>query len=151
MKTEIRKAVGAIIKWKNHPGYVAMVKKVKNEWINKGPIPPEWGIPSGGLEEGEEPEKGLWRELSEEVGNANMRVVQVLPFTMDFRMPPNDLWDRQVTTLFLVEYDGDGSDLKPTTDEIAEAVMMPLDDAKSIVKYPDTAGILEEARKFLLE
>ena len=148
MQNNVRMAVGAIIGWKNHEGHVILVKKVKTEDLGKADIPPEWDIPKGGMKPGEGAEEALWRELHEEVGGAHFKLLRRLPFSMDFALPPNSAWERQKTTLFLVEYDGDVGDLKPNSDEIAEAKLVRIEEAKHLVRYETTVHAIEEAKQF---
>ena len=87
-----RMAVGALIGWKDNPGHVVLVKKIKTEDIGIADIAPEWDIPKGGKKARESDEAALWRELQEEVGSRNFKLVQRLPFKMSFRLPRGSGW-----------------------------------------------------------
>ncbi len=95
---KVRRAVGAIIGWRDNPGHVILVKKVKTEDIAKADIEPEWDIPKGGLKGGEKAEQGIWRELTEEVGSTEFALIRKLPFRITFDFPPGSKWDRQKLT-----------------------------------------------------
>ncbi len=144
---KVRKAVGAIIGWRDNPGHVILVKKVKIEDIAKADIEPEWDIPKGGLKDGEAAEQGVWRELAEEVGSTGFVLVRKLPFRIAFDFPSGSRWDRQETALFYLEYSGPSRAFQPETDEIAEARWFPLKEAKRIARYDATIKALEDAEE----
>lgn len=148
MQIKTRKAVGAIIGWKDHPGHIILVQKVKTEDIGKADIVPEWDIPKGGMKISESKEETLRRELNEEVGAAKFSVVRELPFGMSYDLPSNGRWRRQDTALFLVEYEGDGKDLRPNTGEIREARMVRINEAKKLVRYDATIAAISKAANF---
>lgn len=141
----IRKAVGAIISWKDNPGHILLVKKVKAEDIHKGDIEPEWDIPKGGIADGERPDGALWRELGEEVGSKKFMLVAELPFRMDFEFPRGSRWERQETVLFCLEYEGMKAAFTPSTDEIAEAKMIEISEARNLLRYDTTIKAMDQA------
>jgi ADP-ribose pyrophosphatase YjhB (NUDIX family) len=145
-----RRAVGAIIGWREHPGNVLLVKKVKTEDIARADINPEWDIPKGGLKDDERDDKGLWRELTEEVGSTEFTLVRKLPFGMNFKFPKGAKWGRQETSLFYLEYSGPSIKFKPKTDEIEEARWFPLSEAKRIVRYATTVKAIEKVERLRL-
>lgn len=142
---KVRNAVGAIIVWKEHPGSVLLVKKVKTEDTLRADIDPEWDIPKGGLNDGEKADQGIWRELAEEVGSTEFALIRKLPFRISFNFPPGSRWDSQETDLFYLEYSGPSRTFKPMTDEIAEARWFPLKEAKRIARYDTTVKAIEDA------
>ncbi|MCR0980935.1 RNA pyrophosphohydrolase [Roseomonas populi] len=46
-----------------------------------------WQMPQGGLDEGEDPEVAVLRELSEEIGTRNARVMGRMPEWLDYDLP----------------------------------------------------------------
>jgi putative (di)nucleoside polyphosphate hydrolase len=146
-KTNVRRAVGAIIGWKDHPGQIVLVKKIKTEDIGKADIPPEWDIPKGGIKPGEGLDKALWRELREEVGCEDFKLVKQLPFRMDFQLPQGLRWTRQETTLFLLEYQGLNRNFSPQTTEIEEARFFSVEEMRKFVRYETTIKAVEEAQR----
>jgi putative (di)nucleoside polyphosphate hydrolase len=124
-----------------------LVKKVKTEDIAKMDVPPEWDIPKGGVKDKEGDEEALWRELREEVGSDDFRLVRKLPFRMDFPLPSGSRWEKQETTLFFLEYEGTHRKFKPQTEEIAEAKLVPLGEIRELVRYETTLEAIEETKK----
>jgi putative (di)nucleoside polyphosphate hydrolase len=53
-------------------------------------VPGAWQLPQGGLEKGEEPETGLWREVQEETGlhPEHLRLVTALDAPLAYELPP---------------------------------------------------------------
>ena len=50
-----------------------------------------WQFPQGGLEPGEKPEEGLWRELEEEVGTRDALLLRQAPQPIRYAFPPEIL------------------------------------------------------------
>lgn len=69
-----------------------------------------WQIPQGGIEDGEEIEQAMFRELVEEIGTAQVSVIGKLASTLKYDWPP-ELYSRgfhgQEQTYFLVRADTD--------------------------------------------
>jgi len=118
----IRKAVGVIVE---KGGKFLLVHKVKMMDSKKGPekIAGEWGFSIGGVKPGEiDLSKALLRELKEETGSDKYKIVREFKEKMCFTFPPliqKKLgFEKQETTMFLVEYLGDCSDIAPQDEEI---------------------------------
>lgn len=59
---------------------------------------PAWQMPQGGIDEGEEPTHAALRELSEEIGTANVEVIYEAPEWIYYALPQNlqeKLWQGQ--------------------------------------------------------
>jgi nucleoside triphosphatase len=65
--------IGAVGIIKNSTGEVLLCKMPNN----RGVYPGQWAIPGGGIDEGEEMEEALVREMKEEVG---LEIAQIEPF-----------------------------------------------------------------------
>jgi putative (di)nucleoside polyphosphate hydrolase len=52
--------------------------------------PGSWQFPQGGIEDGEDPEAALWRELGEEtgLGPTELEIVHVVPEWLGYELPP---------------------------------------------------------------
>ena len=125
----MRKAVGAVVVCK---GYLLLVRKVLLSHALPGPlpIPPEWGIPRGGVQEGDASlEAALMRELAEETGSDAYRIIRRLPrpLVQHFdRAPYTALPFRgQETAVYLAEYLGNPGGLAPQDAEIDRVLFVP--------------------------
>jgi len=81
-----------------------------------------WHMPQGGLEEGEGPREGAFRELQEETGTTRATILAEHPEWLEYFVPPKwrppqweDKYDGQIQKWFCMRYDGDGSDLDLNT------------------------------------
>ena len=117
----IRRAVGAIIFQQDE---VLLVQKVKrSESTSKvESFHPEWDFPKGGVKDDEPLHKAVLRELYEETGSTAYEILAELNdkicFSFDSHFTTLTGYTEQVTTMFIVKYIGDRSDLKPLDKEI---------------------------------
>jgi len=117
----IRRAVGAIIFQQDE---VLLVQKVKrSESTSKlESFHPEWDFPKGGVKDGEPLHKAILRELFEETGSTAYEILTELNdkicFSFDAHFTSLTGYTEQVTTMFIVKYIGDRSDLKSLDEEI---------------------------------
>jgi putative (di)nucleoside polyphosphate hydrolase len=116
MKT-YRKAVGAVI-FKDDK--FLLVQKIR---AGKYAIRPRWDFSKGGIDKKDKDmKKALFRELYEETGSRKYKIIK------QFKDKTKIIWTKlyqkrlgfagQETTMFLVEYVGNGKDLKPDKYEI---------------------------------
>lgn len=141
----IRQAVGAVIILENTILLVHKVKigAVKNEDIT---IPGEWDYPKGGLEADDvDLESALMRELQEETGSTNYEIIRELPEEICFSFPPVLAaklgLERQETTMFLVRYCDDGTDLQPIDEEIDQLAFVPFAEISEKLTHQDTKDL----------
>ncbi len=117
----IRKAVGAVIR--HHNEYL-LVHKVKIVDTLQGPmtVPGTWDFPKGGIQGAETEIEAIQRELPEETGSYLYRIIKRYDekICFVFGEEANSLtrYDKQETTMFLMEYLGDRLDLHPQDEEI---------------------------------
>src|SRR5689334_3245748 len=110
MNQRIRKAVGAII---THNNEYLLVHKVKIMDASQGPVsvPGMWDFPKGGIHRAETESEALQRELREETGSQHYRIIkqfaEKICFAFDKATHQHTGYERQETTMFLVEYLGD--------------------------------------------
>lgn len=117
---KVRTAVGAIIYQYNEVLLVHKVKSMNMDHGVKNTIA-SWDFPKGGvLPTDSSLEEAILRELREETGSQNYRIVRKFADEISFHFPKGHPFDRQVTVMFEVEYLGDRTDLMPIDEEIAE-------------------------------
>jgi len=132
---KVRKAVGAVIE---KDGKYLLVHKVL---IPKHNIPlDEWGFSRGGIDEGEGIKEALMRELKEETGSDSYKITEELG-SFSFEFPENlkkkSRHEAQTNTIFLVEFTGDESELKPDGVEINELKWFSAEEALKIMAFDE--------------
>ncbi|WP_417897842.1 NUDIX hydrolase [Bacillus haimaensis] len=139
---KVRKAVGAVI-FKGE--YVLLVNKVMASLLEDwdGPDKGEWDFPKGGIEHKDGSlEEALMRELHEETGSSEFKIVRHLEEKICFLFPPfiveKSGYERQETEMFLVEYLGDEEKLQPIDREIREARFFKVEQVEGQLTHSDT-------------
>ncbi|RPF50409.1 NUDIX domain-containing protein [Aquisalibacillus elongatus] len=137
----IRKAVGAIVFQGNK---FLIVHKTKIN-TNKGKqiIEGEWDFIKGGIEKDDmDLSETLLRELEEETGSKEYKVVKEFDEKICFEFPdeikPKVGYDKQETTIFLVEFLGDINALNPNDNEISDLKFIEKDKVAEILTHHDT-------------
>lgn len=144
----IRQAVGGIIVCKTMPKQIIVVKKVLREDMANNEKVEELDIPKGGMKLGEVPKEAILRELEEELGTKKLTILQKLPFNISFDFPlTNTKYRGQITTLFLLEYYGEPSELKPKTAEIKEAYFIPIESVGKTLTFKETKEAINKAKE----
>lgn len=141
----IRYAVGAIVRYGED---ILLVRKVKMMMAQRGPedIDPIWDFPKGGINSNEDVSVAILRELQEETGSRQYRIIQKLPdFVFQFSEEvANKLgFLQQITSMFEVEYVGDGLDLFPQDEEIDRIQFFSIKDAVEYVTYANSQEYLQ--------
>lgn len=145
----IRRAVGAIIIQNEEFLLVQKIKVMdtKNnvaEQIDNG----QWDFSKGGIKEGEDEITALLRELEEETGSKQYKVIKKFDEKISFIFPNNLKeklgFDMQETTMFLVEYCGDRSDLLPKVEEISKVKFFGKDEILNTLFHEDTKGFFKK-------
>jgi putative (di)nucleoside polyphosphate hydrolase len=140
-KVKIRKAVGAIVFQNNE---YLLVHKVKS--INaKTDIPGHWDFPKGGVEDSDKDlEAAVLRELKEETGSSKYIIVREYNEKINFIFPKGHKYDCQETHMFLVEYLGIKTDLKPQDEEISNVRFYNKDEIIRIIDLKETSMFLNK-------
>ncbi len=80
-----------------------------------------WELPGGGLDWGENPQRGLEREIKEEMGLEVTHVSAVPAYLVTFQKKPNDIWVANV----LFEVSVPNLDFRPSEECIALRFVSP--------------------------
>jgi len=136
---KIRKAIGAIIYRGDKFLLIRRGMILDNSKNKKGykKINPEWDILKDGIEKNESPKEALMRELYEETGSKKYVIFKQFKEKLSYALPKSTGFDKQEVTVFLVEYVGDGKDLKSDGKEIAELKFFSKSDVIKNIKYPE--------------
>ena len=102
----------------------------------------EWDFPKGGVMNGELLEAAILRELFEETGSTAYQIIkkldQTICFSFEARFTAATGYTRQVTTMFIVEYTGDRTDLKSQDDEINAIQFIHKDNVLDYLEHEET-------------
>jgi putative (di)nucleoside polyphosphate hydrolase len=142
---KIRQSIGAIIYHKDDKNKFLLLCRghmLTKDGFKK--IPPEWDLLKGGIDAGESPKEALLRELWEETESKRYSVVKQFKDKLVHGLPTSTGFDRQEVTMFLVEYIGDGKDLKADGTENVDLKFFKKADAAKNIKYPETRVYFEK-------
>lgn len=122
-------------------------------------VPDGWQMPQGGIDEGEDVEAAAWRELEEETGLTDARIVRAHSRWLNYDLPDWALgrrwrsrWIGQTQMWFLLQYDGPdaGIDLEKHEVEFEEwRWATPEETLKLIVDFK--RGVYEQVMKEFAE
>jgi len=99
-----------------------------------------WTIPKGHIEEGETPRQTAEREIQEETGLKEMRVVDWLG-KINFRYRRVNILVLMTTEIFLVEAKGDTNKITPQ-DWMAGIKWLPVAEALDKIEYEDISKLI---------
>ncbi|WP_412973887.1 histidine phosphatase family protein [Paenibacillus sp. OAS669] len=146
----VRNAVGAIAYQGNK---FILVHKILNTFGESSGV---WDFPKGGVEAGDLGlEDAVIRESIEETGTDKYVIKQELSekiafnFNEDIRKRMG--YERQETTMFLVEFIGNQNDLKPNDKEIDELMLVESENLLKKLSHKETAAYVQEHCQFLFE
>ncbi|WP_432363825.1 NUDIX domain-containing protein [Sporosarcina sp. UB5] len=137
----LRRAVGAIVFQGNK--FLIVHKTNINTLEGKQIIKGEWDFIKGGVEENDKDlYDGLLRELHEETGSIEYKVVKEFQEKIRFDFPSEIEvkigYAKQETTMFLVEFLGDINSLSPNDNEISD------------LKFIEKDKVVAKIRKIIL-
>jgi 8-oxo-dGTP pyrophosphatase MutT (NUDIX family) len=108
----------------------------------------KWDLPKGKIDKGESAKRAALREVVEECGISNMKIINQLPSTWHIYQSPypdsKNKWILKETSWFEMDYKGT-QDLKPQTEEdITDIMWVGENDFKEILKntYPNLEQII---------
>jgi putative (di)nucleoside polyphosphate hydrolase len=137
----IRKAVGAIVFQNNE--FLIIHKTKINTNKGKRNIKGEWDFIKGGVEERDNDLKeSILRELKEETGSSEYRILKQYDEKICFNFP--DIikkeigYDKQETTMYLVEFLGDAKMLIPIDNEISDIKFIEKEKVQEMVTNQET-------------
>ncbi|MBU9719841.1 MULTISPECIES: NUDIX domain-containing protein [Bacillaceae] len=137
----VRKAVGAIVLQKER---FLLVNKTKiNTNQGKQEISGEWDFVKGGVEDSDQNlTEAVLRELYEETGSREYKIVKEFTEKICFEFPEEIKskigYDKQETTMFLVELTGDANSLQPEDSEIWEFKLLEKNKVADVLTHQDT-------------
>ncbi len=122
------------------PGEAPLFLVIRDSYRN-------WGFPKGHLEEGETPEQAAVREVAEETGIAELRVVAPVE-TIDWHFRFRGRQIHKVCHFFLLETET--SDTLPQVEEgITACRWERYERAVELIAYENARGVLQRAHAFL--
>ncbi len=138
---KIRKAVGAVVFQNNEYLLIHKVRSSNNNEYIVG----HWDFPKGGVEELDgDLESAVLRELKEETGSANYRIINRFEVKICFSFPKVHKYDSQETVMFYVEYLGNREELKPQDEEIDIVKFVSKDELMEVLCHEETHKFLSE-------
>jgi len=127
-----RPGVGIVLL--NQDGHVLIAERLDN--------PGAWQMPQGGIDEGEEPETAVFREMEEEIGTRNATILGMLADWICYDFPPalgKKLWNGQYTgqrqKWILLRFLGEDSEIKLDTHHEQEFIQWKWVPLKDLTKY----------------
>lgn len=151
----IRKAVGAIVYQEDK--FLVVHKTNINTIEGKQNIQGEWDFVKGKVEKSDKNyEDALLRELQEETGSMEYKIIMVFDQKIHFDFPVKIKgkigYDKQVTTMFLVEFKGEFNSLIPLDNEINNFAFLDPNEVVKILTHQETKDFfIQYAKgKFLL-
>ena len=103
------------------------------------------GFPKGHMEPGEDEQTTALREIREEVGLSTM-LVDGFRETETYPLP-NKAGAMKQVVYFLAEFSG--QEILTQPEEIADAYLLPYEDALALLPFPEAKAVLRKAQAFL--
>jgi len=107
----------------------------------------EWSFAGGGIDENETPNRAVLRELKEELGSENFKIITESKIPYRYEWPENVILERfdkkgelfrgQKLTYFLIKFVGEKSELKIQESEIKAIKWTVLENLSQYLVFPD--------------
>ncbi len=134
-KLPLRKGVGIIVLNSENKVFVGKRKDNPNN---------NWQMPQGGVDIGEDHISAMKRELAEETGISNIKIIKELDYWLEYELPKNlvgIIWKGkfrgQKQKWFIVKFLGKDSDINIKTNnaEFIEWKWLDIDDLSNVIVY----------------
>ena len=103
----------------------------------------EWTFPKGHIEKGEKPEETAKREVGEEIGLGDLKIINLID-KIDYWFKLKDILYHKFVYFYLMETASD-SKLEAQVSEIKKAVWMSGEEAEKNLKYKEDTPLLRKA------
>jgi 8-oxo-dGTP diphosphatase len=128
------------VRYRLRPGVYAVLLRGREVLLTHQDAPvPEFQLPGGGIDQGEQPVPALHREVREETGWSIASVRRLGAFRRYTYMPEYDLWAEKLCTVFIAM---PVRALGPPTEPGHHAVWAPLETAARILGNPGDRAML---------
>jgi 8-oxo-dGTP diphosphatase len=107
----------------------------------------QWTFPKGHIEKGEKPEQAAVREIAEEIGLNDLKVIELLDKIDYWFKLAGNLYHKYVY-FFLIE-SPTAAELKPQEKEVGDALWLSADEALKRLAYKDDGPLLTKAIELL--
>jgi putative (di)nucleoside polyphosphate hydrolase len=118
----------------------------------------QWDFPGGGLDEGEDPETGILRELQEELGSGSFEIIKQSPINIKYEWPQETIergykkhgkwWRGQEKFQFIVRFTGNVVDMLIQEEELRRTKWVKYSDLKEHLvfegQWKNAKSVIEE-------
>ncbi|HET9850543.1 MAG TPA: NUDIX domain-containing protein [Candidatus Saccharimonadales bacterium] len=147
--SEHRPAIAEVVREPTAGGIIFRRGKAGVEILLIADSKHRWTIPKGHIEEGETPRQTAQREIEEETGLAEMKMMDWLG-KINFRYRRDNTLVLMTTEIFLVEARGDTNKIKPQ-EWMADIAWLAAKDALDKIEYEDIGKLILLALKKIRE
>lgn len=120
----------------------------------------QWDFPGGGLENNESPQEGILRELKEELGSTDFKIIKQSPIKIKFEWPQKNIdtvfkkygkwWRGQEKYQLIIRFTGDKNSLDLQEKEIRQITWVEYSDLERHLifkgQWDNAKKVIEESR-----